>query len=86
MVECSFPWLYNYYVLCCGPTHFNYLVTSSVSHVNRNEALKLEMPSNRVHTYLYVSSYFLLVELQARMPNFGKHTPYNHFLHGMYVK
>ena len=49
-----FPWLYNcyMYVLCCGLTHSNYLVTSSVSYVKRYEALKFGLPSNIVHYYI----------------------------------
>ena len=51
-----FPRLYNYYALCCGPVHSNYLVTLYVTWAKRYEALKFGLLSNRVHTGINLGS------------------------------
>ena len=45
MVKYSFMVVYNYCVLCYGPTHSSYIMTPSVSCVKRYEA--------RTHTHTH---------------------------------
>ena len=50
-----FPRSYNYYVVCCGPIDFRYLVVPCTLCAMRHGPSKFGLSSNGLHAYLYAT-------------------------------